>query len=86
MPRVASHSASARKTCATLPVINARSTCSGGSVDASPQIQTTLSAPGFERATANEASAGSTPTTGGTSPEFVKEREIEMEMLDGFRL
>ena len=62
--RVTSHLSSARKPCATLPVINARSTCSGASVDVSPRIRTTLSSPGSERATANDASAGSTPTAG----------------------
>jgi hypothetical protein len=51
------------KTWATLPVIVARPTCSRGRSVAQPCSHRTRSAPGLVRATASDASAGS---TGGT--------------------
>ena len=47
--RVATHSESERNTCATLPVIVARSTCIGGRLVASPTRKRTSPAPGFDR-------------------------------------
>src|ERR1700723_1735427 len=46
-----------------LPVIVTKSTCSGGTVVASPTSHRTRSAPGLRRATSTEAAAGSIPVT-----------------------
>ena len=62
-PMVAAQSSSSVNTMATLPVIVARSTWTGGTALASPSTQRTASAPGLARATSSEAAAGSTPTT-----------------------
>src|SRR5690606_8842760 len=66
--RAASQSSSVRKTCATFPVMVARSASSGGSPAASPRIHRTRSASGLARATSRDASAGSAPTTSAPRP------------------